>query len=80
MKKFFVFLFLFSTLSMLSQSGFEDQTVFTRKDSLRMHYKTAFDEWTETVLEADDEMLKVKNENQVIYSYKKFQNKNLFEN
>lgn len=35
MKKFFVFLFLFSTLSMLSQSGFEDQTVFTRKDSLR---------------------------------------------
>lgn len=49
-------------------------------DSLRMHYKTAFDEWTETVLEADDEMLKVKNENQVIYSYKKFQNKNLFEN
>lgn len=43
------------------------------EDSLRMYYKTPFDEWKETVLEATDSVLKVKNKDNKIYTYSKFE-------
>lgn len=42
-------------------------------DSLRMYYKTPFDEWKETVIEAKDSILIVKNRDNKIYTYEKFQ-------
>lgn len=42
------------------------------KDSLRMYYETPFDTWEETVLKADDSILKVKNRDHKIYTYKRF--------
>jgi len=41
-------------------------------DSLRMRYKTPFDEWQETVLETGDSILTVKNRDNKIYTYSKF--------
>ena len=42
-------------------------------DSLRMRYKTPFDEWQETVLETGDSILTVKNRDNKIYTYSKFE-------
>ena len=41
-------------------------------DSLRMFYKTPFDQWKETVLETGDSILSVKNRDDKIYTYSKF--------
>ncbi len=41
-------------------------------DSLRMHYKTPYDEWTETILESKDSTLIVKNRQDLVYTYRKF--------
>ena len=41
-------------------------------DSLRMYYKTPFDEWKETVIEVKDSTLTVKNPDNKIYTYSKF--------
>ncbi|QQX76612.1 MULTISPECIES: lipocalin family protein [Aequorivita] len=50
----------------------EDFTLKIEEDSLRMYYKTPFDEWKETVIEAKDSTLKVKNRDNKIYTYSKF--------
>ena len=42
-------------------------------DSLRLYYSTPYDKWKETVLLADGEILKVKNEKGIIYTYKPFE-------
>ena len=55
----------------------EKITVRIIEDSLRLNYSTPFAEWTETVLEANDELLKVKNDRGMIYSYKKFEKINI---
>lgn len=41
-------------------------------DSLYLYYSTPFDNWIETVLVADGEKLVVKNQNNLIYTYKKY--------
>ena len=46
-------------------------------DSLRLQYRTPFDSWTETVLEANGEKLSVKNDRGMIYSYRKFEKINI---
>ena len=43
------------------------------EDSLRMYYQTPFDEWKETVIEAKDSLLSVKNRDNKIYNYSKFE-------
>jgi len=50
----------------------EDFTLKIEEDSLRMYYKTPFDEWKETVIEAKDSTLKVENRDNKIYTYSKF--------
>ena len=50
----------------------EDFTLKIEEDSLRMYYKTPFDEWKETVIEAKDSTLIVKNRDNKIYTYSKF--------
>lgn len=42
------------------------------KDSLRMHYSTAYDSWAETVIRAADSTLVVLNSDGKLYYYKKF--------
>ena len=42
------------------------------EDSLRLYYETPFDEWKETVIEAKDSTLIVKNRDNKIYTYSKF--------
>jgi hypothetical protein len=46
-------------------------------DSLNMYYKTAFDSWKETVLNANENQLTVINKNGIIYKYKKYEPLNL---
>lgn len=41
-------------------------------DSLRLYYKTPFDEWKETLLQADEEKMSILNRDGIIYHYKKF--------
>ena len=50
----------------------EDFTLKIEEDSLRMYYKTPFDDWKETVIEAKDSTLTVKNRDNKIYTYSKF--------
>lgn len=51
----------------------EDFTLKIEEDSLRMFYKTPFDEWKETVIEAKDNSLIVKNRDNKTFSYTKFE-------
>jgi len=41
-------------------------------DSLRMHYQTAFDSWTETIIQSGDSILVILNQDGKTYHYKKF--------
>lgn len=41
-------------------------------DSLRLYYKTPFASWKETVIYADDHILKIINAESKVYSYKRF--------
>lgn len=50
----------------------ENFTLKIEDDSLRMYYKTPFDEWKETVIKAKDSTLVVKNRDNKVYEYKKF--------
>ncbi|CAM3507299.1 lipocalin family protein [Aequorivita lipolytica] len=50
----------------------EDFILKIEEDSLRMYYKSPFDEWKETVIEAKDSSLTVKNRDNKIYTYSKF--------
>lgn len=50
----------------------EDFTIKIEDDSLRLYYKTPFDNWKETVIEAKDSTLKVINRDHKIYTYSKF--------
>lgn len=43
-------------------------------DSLRMYYKTLFDEWMETVVKAEDSLLIIKNRDNKTYTYHKYVN------
>ncbi len=49
-------------------------TLKIENDSLRMYYKTPFDEWKETVIEAEEDVLTVINRDNKVYSYSKFEN------
>ncbi|MAT90490.1 MAG: hypothetical protein CMC35_07335 [Flavobacteriaceae bacterium] len=42
------------------------------EDSLQMHYATPYDEWTETVIHAEDSLIQVLNHDGKMYTYKKF--------
>ncbi len=50
----------------------ENFSLKIEQDSLRMYYKTPFDEWKETVIEAKESTLIVKNRDNKIYTYSKF--------
>lgn len=50
----------------------ENFTLKIKEDSLRMYYKTPFDEWKETVIVAKDSTLTVINRDNKIYTYSKF--------
>lgn len=50
----------------------ESFTTKIEDDSLRLYYTTPFDTWKETVVMATDSILKIKNKEGKIYTYKKF--------
>lgn len=52
----------------------EDFELKIENDSLRMYYKTPFDEWMETVVKAEDSLLIIKNRDNKIYTYHKYVN------
>ncbi len=58
--------------SFKNNGEYEKFTVKIENDSLNLYYKTPFDNWKETVLIATDSLLKIKNKDAKIYSYKKF--------
>jgi len=41
-------------------------------DTLKMHYKTPYDNWTESILRLNDSLMLIKNQNDFLYTYKKF--------
>lgn len=53
----------------------ESFTLKIENDSLRMYYTTPFDQWQETVIKADDSTLVIKNRDDKLYTYKKYDNK-----
>jgi len=55
----------------------ESLKVKIENDSLNLYYKTDQTEWKETVLEADENELKIKNAEQIIYIYKRYEAVNL---
>lgn len=57
----------------------EDFTLNIEDNMLQMHYKTSFDEWNETVIEAKDSSLIVKNRDNKTYIYSKFKRFNLID-
>ncbi len=55
--------------TIITNGNTERIKVSTENDSLRLTYTTNFDQWTETVLEATENTLKVKNQDGIIYTY-----------
>lgn len=55
----------------------ENFTLKIENDTLFMLYTTDFDQWKEAVIEAKDSILVVKNEDNKIYTYKKYHNESL---
>ncbi|WP_138433834.1 lipocalin-like domain-containing protein [Winogradskyella algicola] len=47
-------------------------TLKIENNKLIMYYKTSYAEWKETVLEASEKHLKVRNENKDVYLYKRY--------
>lgn len=48
-------------------------------NKLQLIYSTPFDQWTETVLKADENQLVLKNETGTVYTYKRFENISLIQ-
>jgi hypothetical protein len=63
--------------SFITNGASEKFTLKIEEDSLRMYYKTPFNEWKETVIEAKDSTLTVVNRDNKIYTYSKFSKFNL---
>ena len=54
----------------------DDAEAITAKiedNELNLYYSTLYSNWKETVLDADENQLKVRNENNVVYLYKRYQ-------
>lgn len=51
----------------------EKLTLKVENDSLRLYYKTPYDNWKETVLDASEETFSIRARNGNIYYYKKFE-------
>lgn len=58
--------------SFLTNDSAEKFNLKVENDSLHMYYKTPFDSWKESVLQARDSVLVVLNRDGKIYSYRKF--------
>lgn len=56
----------------VSFNNSESFTIKVENDSLNIYYKTPFDTWKETILFANDEMLKIINSNKNVYVYKRY--------
>ena len=63
--------------SVISNGVREQLSLSISQDSLRLNYKTPYDAWQETVIKADGEVLKVKNRRGFIYTYTKYEPKNI---
>lgn len=63
-----------------TSNDFEKFVLKIEEDSLRLYYSTPFDSWKETVILAKDSILKVKNRDAKVYTYKKFRKFSLSEN
>ncbi|RNC84868.1 MAG: hypothetical protein ED556_09800 [Winogradskyella sp.] len=50
----------------------EGITVKIENDSLHLHYKTPYNNWKETIIDANENSLKVVNDQQTIYLYKRY--------
>ncbi|MFT5103443.1 MAG: hypothetical protein ACI86C_001097 [Candidatus Latescibacterota bacterium] len=58
--------------SFVTSGKAEEFKLIIEGDKLRMHYKTPYDSWVETVISTKDSLLVVKNRDDKIYTYKVF--------
>ncbi len=56
----------------ITTKDLETLKLVVENDSLNAYYSTPFDSWKETILFADDEILKVINQNKNVYLYKRY--------
>ena len=56
----------------ITSQDVEGITVKIENDSLNLYYKTPYANWKETVLEANVNSLKVLNDRETIYLYKRY--------
>ena len=45
---------------------------FIENDTLKLHYKTPYDAWSESVLRLNDSLMLIKNEKDFLYTYKRY--------
>ncbi len=57
----------------------EEFKIITENDSLKIHYKTPYDAWKETILSLNDSLMLIKNEKDFLYTYKRFEPINITE-
>lgn len=50
----------------------ESFTITKENDQWIFHYKTAMDEWQETLLRLDEDEFQVQNDREIIYTYQRF--------
>lgn len=60
-----------------TSKALEKFSYFIENDTMRLHYKTPYDSWTESLLKINDSLMLIKNENDFLYTYKRFEPINL---
>ncbi len=56
-----------------TSKALEEFRFVMENDTLRLHYKTPYDQWSESLLKLNDSLMLIKNENNFLYTYKRFE-------
>ena len=56
-----------------TSKALEEFSYFIENDTIRFHYITPYDSWTESLLKLNDSLMLIKNENDFLYTYKRFE-------
>ena len=56
-----------------TSKALEEFRCFIENDTIRLNYKTPYDNWTESLLKLNDSLMLIKNQNNFLYTYKRFE-------
>lgn len=62
-----------------TSKALEEFKLIEENDTVKLHYQTRYDSWKESILSLNDSLMLIKNENDFLYTYKRFEPINISE-